>query len=90
MTQVPISHDLIARLRAEFPGIFVGIKDSAGDIENMKKDGEKIPDFSVLAEQIRYCCRYCSGGAGCITATSNCGQIALDLSGIILKIHLSS
>ena len=72
MTQVPISHDLIARLRAEFPGIFVGIKDSAGDIENMKNMVKRFPNFSVLAGADPLLLPLLqAGGAGCITATSN-------------------
>ena len=72
MTQVPISHELIYRLRTEFPDIFVGIKDSAGDIENMKKTVERFPGFSVLAGADPLLLPLLqAGGAGCITATSN-------------------
>lgn len=72
MTQVAISHELITRLRTEFPDVFVGIKDSAGDIENMKKMVEKFPDFSVLAGADPLLLPLLqAGGAGCITATSN-------------------
>ncbi len=72
MTQVPISLDLIARLRNEFPNIFVGVKDSAGDIENMKKMVERFPDFSVLAGADPLLLPLLhAGGSGCITATSN-------------------
>ena len=72
MTQVPISHKLIYRLRTEFPNIFVGIKDSAGDIENMKKTVERFPGFSVLAGADPLLLPLLqAGGAGCITATSN-------------------
>ena len=72
MTHVPISHQLIARLRKEFPGIFIGIKDSAGDIENMKQMVNKFPGFSVLAGADPLLLPLLqAGGAGCITATSN-------------------
>jgi 4-hydroxy-tetrahydrodipicolinate synthase len=72
MTQVPISHELIYRLRTEFPDIFVGIKDSAGDIGNMKKTVERFPGFSVLAGADPLLLPLLqAGGAGCITATSN-------------------
>ena len=72
ITQVPISHELIYRLRTEFPDIFVGIKDSAGDIENMKKTVERFPGFSVLAGADPLLLPLLqAGGAGCITATSN-------------------
>ncbi len=46
---VPISHDLIARLVAAFPQTVVGIKDSAGKIENMQAMIARFPGFSVLA-----------------------------------------
>ena len=72
MTQVPISHELIYRLRTEFPDIFVGIKDSAGNIENMKKIVERFPGFSVMAGADPLLLPLVkAGGAGCITATSN-------------------
>jgi 4-hydroxy-tetrahydrodipicolinate synthase len=72
MTQVPISHELIYRLRTEFPDIFVGIKDSAGNIENMKKIVERFPGFSVMAGADPLLLPLLkAGGAGCITATSN-------------------
>ena len=72
MTQVPISYELIYRLRTEFPDIFVGIKDSAGNIENMKKIVERFPGFSVMAGADPLLLPLLkAGGAGCITATSN-------------------
>lgn len=49
VAQVPIGHDLIARLLNNFPGIFVGLKDSAGDLANMKTMVERLPGFAVLA-----------------------------------------
>ena len=49
MTGLPISHDLIDRLRAAFPETVVGIKDSAGKIENMEAMIARFPGFAVLA-----------------------------------------
>ena len=46
---VPISHDLIERLVTAFPQTVVGIKDSAGKIENMAAMIARFPGFSVLA-----------------------------------------
>ncbi len=72
MTYVPISHALISRLTEAFPGIFIGIKDSAGEIENMKAMTSKFPNFSVLAGADPLLLPLLqAGGAGCITATSN-------------------
>jgi 4-hydroxy-tetrahydrodipicolinate synthase len=72
VTQVPISHDLIARLLRDFPGTVVGIKDSAGELANMKAMVERFPGFCVLAGADPLLLPLLRiGGAGCITATSN-------------------
>lgn len=69
---VPISHDLIGRLLTAFPGTVVGIKDSAGKIENMTAMIDRFPGFSVLAGADPLLLPLMGrGGAGCITATSN-------------------
>jgi 4-hydroxy-tetrahydrodipicolinate synthase len=78
MTQVPIGHDLIERLLAEFPGIVTGIKDSAGDIANMQAMVTRFPGFCVLAGADPLLLPLLRmGGAGCITATSNLRADAL-------------
>ncbi len=78
VTQVPISHDLIDRLMTTFPGIVRGIKDSAGDLENMKTMCDRFPDLSVLAGADPLMLPLLRmGGAGCITATSNLRSDAL-------------
>jgi 4-hydroxy-tetrahydrodipicolinate synthase len=75
---IGLSHDLIARLLADFPGIVVGIKDSSGDIENMRAMVAKFPTLSVLAGADPFLHPLLeAGGAGCITASSN--LIARDL-----------
>lgn len=69
---VPISHDLIERLVTAFPGTVVGIKDSAGKVENMTAMIARFPGFSVLAGADPLLLPLMGqGGAGCITATSN-------------------
>jgi 4-hydroxy-tetrahydrodipicolinate synthase len=69
---VPISHDLIERLVTAFPGTVVGIKDSAGKLENMQAMIVRFPGFSVLAGADPLLLPLLGmGGAGCITATSN-------------------
>jgi 4-hydroxy-tetrahydrodipicolinate synthase len=71
-TQVPISHDLIARLLTAFPGIVAGIKDSSGDIANMEAMVRRFPGFAVLSGADPYLLPLLRlGGAGCITSTSN-------------------
>lgn len=72
MTGLPISHDLIDRLRTAFPETVVGIKDSAGKIENMEAMIARFPGFAVLAGADPLLLPLMRmGGAGCITATSN-------------------
>lgn len=78
LTQVPISHDLIARLISEFGETIIGIKDSSGDIENMKAMVKRFANFSVLAGADPLLKPLLeAGGAGCITATSNLRSDAL-------------
>lgn len=72
MTGLPISHDLIDRLLTAFPDVIVGIKDSAGKIENMEAMIARFPGFAVLAGADPLLLPLMRlGGAGCITATSN-------------------
>lgn len=72
MTGLPIGHDLIGRLIAAFPGTVIGIKDSAGKIENMEAMVARFPGFAVFAGADPLLLPLMRmGGAGCITATSN-------------------
>lgn len=69
---VPLSHHLIARLIEKFPTTVIGIKDSSGDLANMQAIAAAHPGFSVLAGADPLLLPMLqSGGAGCITATSN-------------------
>lgn len=75
---VAIPHDVIARLRKDFPGVVVGIKDSSGDLDNMKAMVAAFPGFGVLAGADPVLLPLLQvGGAGCITASSN--LVASDL-----------
>jgi len=72
MSAVPLSHALIARLIAAFPDTVIGIKDSSGDLGNMQAIAAAHPGFAVLAGADPLLLPMLkSGGAGCITATSN-------------------
>jgi 4-hydroxy-tetrahydrodipicolinate synthase len=72
MSAVPISLDVIDRLRKRFPEIVVGIKDSAGEFSNMAAIVERFPGFSVLVGADPLMLKLLPmGGAGCITAASN-------------------
>ena len=76
---VPIPQTVIARLRDAFPGVFVGLKDSSGDLANMVSLVEAFPGFAVLAGADPLMLPLLrKGGAGCITATSN--LVAADLA----------
>jgi 4-hydroxy-tetrahydrodipicolinate synthase len=78
VSQVPIGHDLIARLLDAFPGSVAGIKDSAGDLTNMAAMVDRFPGFAVLAGADPLLLPLLhAGGAGCITATSNLRADAL-------------
>ena len=76
---VPITFPVIARLRARYPSVFVGLKDSAGEIANMVALVNEFPGFAVLAGADPLMLPLLrKGGAGCITATSN--LVARDLA----------
>lgn len=78
VTQIPISHDLIDRLMTAFPEVAVGIKDSSGDLDNMKAMCDRFPNLGVLAGADPLMLPVLQmGGAGCITATSNLRSDAL-------------
>lgn len=72
IAQVGISIELTRRLRDTFPGIIVGVKDSSGKIESMQAFATAFEDFSVLAGADPLMLPLLrSGGAGCITSSSN-------------------
>ncbi|MCB9945911.1 MAG: dihydrodipicolinate synthase family protein [Geminicoccaceae bacterium] len=78
VTQVPITHALIDRLLNAFPGIVCGIKDSSGELENMKAMCERFPRLGVLSGADPLMLPLLRmGGAGCITSTSNLRADAL-------------
>ncbi len=69
---VPLSIPLISRLVEAFPEAVVGIKESAGDFNNMQAIIAACPGFSVLCGADPLLLPLLkAGGAGCITATSN-------------------
>lgn len=78
VTQIPIPHDLIERLMTAYPGTFCAIKDSSGDLDNMRAMVERFPDLAVLSGADPLMLPLLRmGGAGCITATSNLRSDAL-------------
>ena len=72
IAQVGLSVELVGRLLDAFPGIVVGIKDSSGKLESMQQFASSFQDFSVLAGADPFMLPLLrSGGAGCITSSSN-------------------
>ena len=78
---VPIPSAVIAALRSRYPGVFAGIKDSAGDLDRMLALVKAHPGLAVLAGADPLLLPLLrGGGAGCITAAANLG--AADLAAI--------
>ncbi|KKC32606.1 dihydrodipicolinate synthase family protein [Devosia psychrophila] len=72
IAQVGLSVELVGRLLEAFPGVVVGIKDSSGKLESMQHFASSFADFSVLAGADPFMLPLLrSGGAGCITSSSN-------------------
>jgi 4-hydroxy-tetrahydrodipicolinate synthase len=72
MTGVGFGLPLIGRLLEIYPGVVVGMKDSAGDWERIEAVCREFPGFSVFAGSERYLLDTLRhGGAGCISATVN-------------------
>lgn len=72
IAQVGLTMELVARLVEHFPGIVVGIKDSSGKLESMQGFAGAFRDFSVFSGADPFMLPLLrSGGAGCITSSSN-------------------
>ncbi len=72
MTGVPLSMDLIARLRKDFPGAIVGVKDSSGNKANTDDLLKTHGDLHILVGDERYLGEACAKGAsGAICGVSN-------------------
>lgn len=72
IAQVGLSVELVARLLEAFPGIVLGIKDSSGKLDSMQAFATSFDNFSVLAGADPFMLPLLrSGGAGCITSSSN-------------------
>ncbi|WP_193334617.1 dihydrodipicolinate synthase family protein [Devosia beringensis] len=72
IAQVGLSVELVGRLLEAFPGIVVGIKDSSGKLDSMQTFASSFANFPVLAGADPFMLPLLrSGGAGCITSSSN-------------------
>ena len=73
LTGVPLSFDLLARLKDAYPDQFAGIKDSSADAEHARslgwRFGADLPVFSGTDSLFSLALE--SGAAGCITALAN-------------------
>jgi 4-hydroxy-tetrahydrodipicolinate synthase len=83
MAGVPVTFGVIERLLKAYPDTVVGMKDSSGDFENMKKAARAFPGFAVFpgADHLLYPMLK-EGGAGAITA---CGNLVSELSAEIYR-----
>ncbi len=69
---VPISLEVIAQLRKEFPKIVIGIKESAGDLSFTKAILKKFPGFKVFVGKEKQIIETVHlGGAGAICGLAN-------------------
>ena len=72
ISQIPLSHELIARLCERYPTILAGVKDSGGQLDHMVSLARTFPQLSILAGADPFLLPLMQqGGSGCITATSN-------------------
>jgi 4-hydroxy-tetrahydrodipicolinate synthase len=79
MSAVPISIDLVGRLRDAFPGIVVGMKDSSGASTHLEAVLRAFPGFGMFAgNETLLLANMRAGGAGCISATANINPEAID------------
>jgi len=72
LTQVPLSTELVGRLRAAYPGVIAGIKDSAGDWPTTERFLAAHGDLHILVGDERLLARAVRhGGSGAINGFSN-------------------
>lgn len=72
MTGVPLSFDLIARLRHAYPGAILGVKDSSGDRDHTMRLLDAHGDLTILVGEERYLGAACAKGAsGSICGAGN-------------------
>ncbi|MCC7017109.1 MAG: dihydrodipicolinate synthase family protein [Rhodospirillales bacterium] len=83
MAGVPVAFGVIERLLKAYPETVVGMKDSSGEFENMRRAAREFPGFAVFpgADHLLYPMLK-EGGAGAITA---CANIVSQLSAEIYR-----
>jgi 4-hydroxy-tetrahydrodipicolinate synthase len=82
VTAVPLSIDLIGRLRDAFPGIVIGVKDSSGDWPYTQRLLAAHGDLAILIGDERYLAEGVRrGGQGAISGLANiCPRLLLPLA----------
>lgn len=69
---VPIGHDAIARLVAQFPGVIGGVKDSSGNLANSLELARRFPSLDILVGYEPHLpTMLANGGAGTICGLAN-------------------
>ena len=72
LSGVPVTEGLIALLDDKFPEVVAGVKDSSGDWSNTRMMLDRFPHLAIFpGSEVFLLDGLRSGGAGCITATSN-------------------
>ncbi len=78
LSAAPITHAVIARLLAAYPGIFAGLKDSSGDAEGCAAFIESFPEMAIFpGTELFMLDMLKKGGAGTITASANVNPTAI-------------
>ncbi|GAB6052400.1 dihydrodipicolinate synthase family protein [Magnetospira thiophila] len=83
LSGVPLPLRVIAYLARTYPETVVGVKDSSGDLENMRDILRELPGFGVFSGSDEFLLPVLeAGGAGCITAVAN---VAANLAGEVMS-----
>lgn len=78
-TGLKMSLDFLAKLKAAFDGVVVGVKNSAGDWNAIDSACSRLPNFNVFAGTEQFLLPTLrAGGKGCISASANvtCAKLA--------------
>ena len=72
VSQVPLTLEVIRRLREAYGEVIAGLKDSGREFANTRSILEGVPGLSVFSGSEKFLLQNLrAGGAGCITATAN-------------------
>ena len=72
VTEVPIAHDVIARLLERYPGVVAGIKDSGGDFQHTRRLLARFGELAILVgHEPHLPTALAEGGAGTICGIAN-------------------